>query len=100
MIESVDETQAEDTEESGGANEPPVRMRNPTIVRVVNNEGKIPVNPTSSTATPHSWTWTLSIPRNVKADLRIAGDVTREDIARLKKQIEFLEESFEEGTEQ
>ncbi|SRR6266481_341977 len=100
MIESVDEAQSEDAEESGGVNEPLARMRNPTIVRVVNNEEKIPVNPASPTATPHSWTWTLSIPRNVKADLRIAGDVTRADIARLKKQIEFIEDSFEEETEQ
>jgi hypothetical protein len=48
----------------------------------------------------NAWTWTLSIPRNVRADLRIAGDVSREDIRRLKKQIEFLEESFEEGEPQ
>jgi hypothetical protein len=44
--------------------------------------------------------WTLSVPRNVKAELRIYGDVKREDVMRLKKQIEFLEESFEsEGVE-
>ncbi|HEV2987140.1 MAG TPA: hypothetical protein VG759_01765 [Candidatus Angelobacter sp.] len=48
----------------------------------------------------NAWTWTLSMPRNVKAELRIAGEVTKADIARLKKQIEFLEESFEDGTEQ
>jgi hypothetical protein len=36
------------------------------------------------------------MPRNVKAELRIAGEPTKSDIARLKKQIEFLEESFDE----
>ena len=36
------------------------------------------------------------MPRNVKAELRIAGDATKSDIADSKKQIEFLEESFEE----
>jgi hypothetical protein len=51
----------------------------------------------SATAVPNNaWTWTLSIPRNVKAELRIAGDVTKADIARLKKQIDFLEDSFDE----
>ena len=44
----------------------------------------------------NAWTWTLSMPRNVKAELRIAGDATKSDIARLRKQIEFLEESFDE----
>jgi hypothetical protein len=44
----------------------------------------------------NAWTWTLSIPRNVRAELKIAGDVTRDDVRRLKQQIEFLEESFEE----
>jgi len=46
-----------------------------------------------------AWTWTLSIPRNVRADLRIAGDVTKADITRLKQQIEFLEQSFDEEQE-
>jgi len=45
---------------------------------------------------PNAWIWTLSIPRNVRAELKIAGDVTRDDVRRLKKQIEFLEESFED----
>lgn len=49
-----------------------------------------------STTHSNSWTWTLSIPRNVRAELKIAGDVTRDDVRRLKKQIEFLEESFED----
>jgi hypothetical protein len=44
----------------------------------------------------NSWTWTLSMPRNVNAELKIAGEPTKSDIARLKKQIEFLEESFDE----
>lgn len=52
---------------------------------------------TSGVVVPsNAWVWTLSMPRNVKAELRIAGDVTKSDIVRLKKQIEFLEESFEE----
>jgi hypothetical protein len=45
----------------------------------------------------NAWAWTLSVPRNVRVELRIAGNVTLEDIKRLKKQIEFLEESFEDG---
>jgi hypothetical protein len=55
----------------------------------------------SAHAVPNNaWTWTLSIPRNVKAELRIAGDVTKADMVRLKKQIEFLESSFDEETEE
>jgi hypothetical protein len=42
------------------------------------------------------WTWTLSIPRNIKAELRIQGDLKKGDLERLKKQIEFLEESLED----
>lgn len=45
------------------------------------------------------WTWTLSIPRNIKAELKLQGDVTKADLERLKKQIEFLEESFDEESE-
>lgn len=60
-------------------------------------------NPTAglAVATNHAsaWTWTLSIPRNVRAELKIASDVTRDDVRRLKKQIEFLEESFEEESQ-
>jgi len=47
----------------------------------------------------NTWTWTLSMPRSVKAELRIAGPVTKADVARLKKQIEALEESFDEEEE-
>jgi hypothetical protein len=47
----------------------------------------------------NAWTWTLSIPRSVRAELRIAGNVTREDVKRLKQQIEFLEESFDDAIE-
>src|ERR1035438_2566614 len=41
----------------------------------------------------NAWTWTLSMPRSVKADLRIVGKVTKADVVRLKKQIEALEEA-------
>jgi biotin operon repressor len=44
----------------------------------------------------NTWTWTLSMPRAVRADLRIVGTPTKADIARLKKQIDALEESFDE----
>lgn len=46
--------------------------------------------------TVNAWTWTLSMPRSVRAELRIVGDVTKGDVARLKKQIESLEESFDD----
>ncbi len=52
-----------------------------------------------SAGAANNWTWTLSIPRNVRAELKIAGDVTRDDVRRLKQQIEFLEESFEEESQ-
>jgi hypothetical protein len=64
-----------------------------------------PVTPaTTSTPKPivpppagsHAWTWTLSVPRQVNAQLSIIGEVTKQDIERLKKQIEFLAESFED----
>jgi hypothetical protein len=54
-----------------------------------------PITPAVSSKT-HAWTWTLSVPRSVNAELRIAGDVTKADIARLKRQIDFLAESFDD----
>jgi len=43
----------------------------------------------------HTFTWALSIPRNVRAELRLfGGDLRVEDVRRLKKQIESLEEAF------
>jgi hypothetical protein len=47
----------------------------------------------------NAWTWTLSMPRSVKAELRIVGQPTKADVGRLKKQIEALEESFDEESE-
>jgi hypothetical protein len=44
----------------------------------------------------HSWNWPLSVPRGVNAQLMLTGQFTKADIVRLKKQIEFLEESFDE----
>lgn len=42
--------------------------------------------------------WVLSVPRGVRAELRIVGkDVTKGDLQRLKQQIDFLVESFEDG---
>jgi hypothetical protein len=68
------------------------------------NEGVFQVRVPRESLTPpaasNAWTWTLSIPRNVRAELRIAGDVTKADMGRLKKQIEFLEESFDDGSEE
>ena len=67
-----------------------------------------PVTPTATAtaesikevqAGSHAWTWTLSVPRSVNAQLTIAGNVTKADIGRLRKQIEFLEESFDETEE-
>jgi hypothetical protein len=48
----------------------------------------------------HSWNWPLSVPRGVNAQLMITGQFTKADIARLKKQIEFLEESFDNETKE
>lgn len=45
------------------------------------------------------WTWTLSMPRSVRAELRIFGDVKKGDVVRLKKQIDALEESFDDDNE-
>lgn len=60
---------------------------------------RVPRESLTPPVTNNAWTWTLSIPRNVKAELRIAGEVTKADIMRLKKQIEFLESSFDEESE-
>lgn len=41
--------------------------------------------------------WPISQPRNITAELRIYGqDLRREDVQRIKKQLELLEETFEE----
>jgi len=45
--------------------------------------------------------WVLSVPRGVRAELRITGkDIRRDDLERLKKQIDFLVESFDEEREE
>ena len=44
----------------------------------------------------HTWNWLLSVPRGVNAQLMLTGQFTKADIVRLKKQIEFLEASFDE----
>lgn len=45
----------------------------------------------------HLFTWSLSIPRNVRAELKLSGEgLRKEDVGRLKRQIEALEESFDE----
>jgi hypothetical protein len=48
----------------------------------------------------HSWNWPLSVPRGVNAQLMLTGQFTKADIARLKKQIDFLEESFDDETKE
>lgn len=46
----------------------------------------------------HIWSWSLSIPRNVRAELKLTGtELKVEDVRRLKKQIESLEEAFEDS---
>ena len=50
----------------------------------------------SAPASQNAWTWTLSMPRSVRAELHIVGTPTKADIGRLKKQIDALEESFDE----
>lgn len=44
----------------------------------------------------NAWTWTLSMPRNVKAALQITGAVEKRDISRLIKQLNALKEAFDE----
>lgn len=41
--------------------------------------------------------WVLSVPRGVRAQLIITGDVKPDDLKRLKAQIDFLAESFADG---
>jgi hypothetical protein len=46
----------------------------------------------------HTFVWSLSFPRNVRAELKLFGnDVRIDDIRRLKKQIESIEESFQDS---
>jgi hypothetical protein len=41
--------------------------------------------------------WVLSVPRGIRAELRITGkDIRRDDLERLKKQIDFLVDSFDD----
>ena len=52
---------------------------------------------TSQTSNVHTFTWSLSMPRNVRAELRILGsELKKADVTKLKKQIESIEESFDE----
>jgi hypothetical protein len=51
------------------------------------------------TKASHFFTWSLSIPRNVRAELKLSGEgIRKEDVQRLKRQIEALEESFDDET--
>jgi hypothetical protein len=46
----------------------------------------------------HFFTWSLSMPRNVRAELKLSGEsIRKEDVQRLKKQIQDLEESFDDS---
>ena len=56
--------------------------------------------PVSAPLTANVWTWTLSMPRSVRAELRILGEPTKADVGRLKKQIAALEEAFEDADEE
>ncbi len=46
--------------------------------------------------TVQNYSFALSMPRNVRAELKLFGQVTKSDVERLRKQIEFLQEQFEE----
>ena len=49
-----------------------------------------------ATSTVNTWTWTLSMPRSVRAALNIIGPVEKRDIVRLIKQLNALKEAFDE----
>lgn len=62
------------------------------------NAVPLPGQPGKPAPSVHLFTWSLSIPRNVRAELRLIGsDLKVEDVRRLKKQIEALEESFRDS---
>lgn len=48
---------------------------------------------------PRSWSWPLSVPRAVNAQLMITGQFNKNDLLRLTRQIEFIAESFDEEVE-
>lgn len=45
---------------------------------------------------PHSWSWPLSVPRGVNAQLMVTGQFNKNDLLRLTRQIAFIAESFDE----
>ena len=67
-----------------------------TATRIASAEPSAPSSAVAVAVSPRSWTWPLSVPRGVNAQLMLTGNFTKSDITRLKKQIEFLEESFDE----
>ncbi len=57
-----------------------------------------PTKPDATNTAIPPLSWVLSVPRGVRAELRIVGkDVTKGDLQRLKQQIDFLVASFEDG---
>jgi hypothetical protein len=50
--------------------------------------------PLSQPMTLPAMNWVLSVPRGVRAQLIITGDVKAEDLKRLKTQIDFLIDSL------
>jgi hypothetical protein len=50
----------------------------------------------STSGEVNAWTWTLSMPRSVRAALNITGPVEKRDIARLIKQLNALKDAFDD----
>lgn len=58
-------------------------------------------SPTAISPSVQVFNWALSIPRNVRAELRLYGrDLRREDIERIRKHLDLLEEAFSETEDQ
>jgi hypothetical protein len=69
-----------------------------SVVPAIKTEQLPPSSEVSVLPNVHVYSWPLSIPRNVRAELRVFGrDFRKEDVQRLKKQLELLEEAFSDG---
>jgi hypothetical protein len=74
-------------------------MAKKQVKRRNTNDQTPPKSETTGSALP-PLSWVLSVPRGVRAELRIVGkEVTKGDLQRLKQQIDFLVESFEDGAD-
>jgi hypothetical protein len=65
---------------------------------ILSDQDRTQFRPSSTAPAVQTYSWALSIPRNVRAELRLYGqDLRREDVDTLKKYLELLAVAFQDS---